>query len=187
MKIEIEIDIESIVRDEIRNYVRENIVINNVVGTETPKAISAIQGDSVVVNVTEKDLDVPTWEYAPKLGRRRNKTEIALHEKELELGRNLTPEEKGQIDAGVELDSEKEAKAKEDAKKKARIDEIAEEATEAAARELAEEAEFKDAMIASIDVDPPSDVDEVTDTLMPGESEETIPETEEIKTDSLFS
>ena len=175
MKIEIEIDIESIVRDEIRNYVRENIVINNVVGTETPKAISAIQGDSVVVNVTEKDLDVPTWEYAPKLGRRRNKTEIALHEKELELGRNLTPEEKGQIDAGVELDSEKEAKAKEDAKKKARIDEIA------------EEAEFKDAMIASIDVDPPSDVDEVTDTLMPGESEETIPETEEIKTDSLFS
>lgn len=180
MKIEIEIDIESIVRDEIRNYVRENIVINNVIGTETPRATNAIQGDSVVVNITEEDLDVPMWEYAPKLGRRRNKTEIALHEKELELGRNLTPEEKGQIDASIELDNEKEAKAKEAAKKKARIDEIAEEATEAAAKELAEEAK-------SMDVDPPSDVDEVTDTLMPGEVEETIPETEDIKTDSLFS
>ena len=183
MKIEIEIDIEAIVRDEIRNYVRENIVINNIIGTEAPKTVNAIQGDSVVVDVTEEDLDIPVWEYAPKLGRRRNKTEIALHEKELELGRTLTPEEKGQIDASVELDSEKEAKAKEDAKKKARIDEIAEEATEAAARELAEEADFDDAMIASVD----SNTDEVEDTLMPGESEETIPETEEVKTDSLFS
>lgn len=184
MKIEIEIDIEAIVRDEIRNYVRENIVINNVIGvayTEVPETVSTIQGDTVIVNVTEEDLSIPMWEYAPKLGRRRNKTEIALHEKELELGRILTPEEKGQIDAGVELDNEKEAKAKEDAKNKARIAEIAEEATEAAAKELAEEAEV--AEVASLD----SSDDEVEDTLMPGESEETIPETEEVKTDSLFS
>ena len=183
MKIEIEIDIEAIVRDEIRNYVRENIVINNAPGTKAPETVIAIQGDAVTVNVTEEDLNIPVWEYAPVVGRRRNKTEIALHTKELELGRTLTPEEKGQIDASIELNDEKEAKAKKDAKKKARINEIAEEATEAAAKELAEEAET--ALDAQLEFD--AGDDGVEDTIMPGESEETIPEAEEVNTDSLFS
>jgi hypothetical protein len=192
MKIEINIDVEAIVRDAINSYVRENITINNVAGAPTQVTTDTAEDpSSVVVTLKSAVPSVQTataiWEYAPKLGRRRNKTEIALHEKELELGRILTPEEKGQIDATVELADESEAKAKAETKQKARIDEMTAEATEAATKELAEEAETASEDAPSALFDEPED-DGIEDTIMPGETaEETIPKADDLKLNSLFS
>jgi hypothetical protein len=216
MKIEIELDIKKIVREEICKYVRDNLVITDAVTamatamdkiwSEDATATPAMT-DSVEVTLTTTEAPVSAgvaYEYAPKLGRRRNKTEIAMHDKELELGRILTPEEKGQIDANFEIDDEKQAKAKEATKKKAHIDEIAAEGMAAAAKELAEEA---DAVTSSDGIDslPESILDAAesfdtiltltsieedtnADEVMPGEEEEaTIPNTEEVSIpDSLF-
>ena len=199
MKIEIDIDIESMVKEAIKAEITK---------TTTPTTIS----DNVVVqlntptkpqSVPNSELLVQPWEFSPKIGRRRNKTEIAMHDKELELGRILTPEEKGQIDANFEIDDEKQAKAKEDTKKKAHIDEIAAEGMAAAAKELAEEAdavtssdgidslpesildaaESFDTILTLTSIEEDTNVDEV----MPGEEEATIPNTEEVSIpDSLF-
>jgi hypothetical protein len=196
MKIEIDIDIESMVKEAIKAEITK---------TTTPTTIS----DNVVVQLNTPTKPQPVsnveWEYAPQLGKRRNKTEQALHNKELELGRILTPEEKGKIDAYVELDDEAKAKAKEATKKKAHIDEIAAEGMAAAAKELAAEA---DAVTSSDGIDslPESILDAAesfdtiltltsteedtnVDEVMPGEEEEeTIPKTEEVSTPgSLFT
>lgn len=212
MKIEINIDVEAIVREEIRTYVRENITINNVAGASTTVVTeqTAEADEGVVVTLksavpsiektnTQLGYALKTeWEYAPKIGRRRNKTEIALHEKELELGRTLTPEEKGKIDANVELADESEAKAKADTKNQARINKIAAEATDAAAKELAEEATQETPEVVTepsegVAENNPSALfaepadDGIVDTVMPGEAKETIPPTEDLKLSSLFS
>lgn len=144
MKIVIELDIEDIVRQEIRTYVRENIVITNVAGsTGTVAATDAIEVTVTQAVETPTTNPVPTegvvWEYGPRIGKRRSKAEIALHEKELALGRNLTPEEKGEQEAHIELNEEAQQKAKEDTKNKARIDSIVEEVSAEAAEELAQE------------------------------------------------
>jgi len=149
MEIKINIDIEAIVREEIRQYVREHIVINNVnevdlvslnedlVKTAKPPAIRT---PSKLTRSAVPPVGV-RWEYAAQSGKRRTPEDIALHEQEIQLGRNLTPEEKGQAKAFVELDETAEAKAKEDTIKKVRIDALAEEGMEAAAQELAKEEE----------------------------------------------
>ncbi len=188
MNITINLNLSEILsKSELRNFVLNILPI--------------LQDNGVAPSpeVTTPTPDVE-WEYAPKLGKRRNKTEQALHEKEIELGRLLTPEEKGEIDAYAEIDEEKEAKAKEDTKKKVRIDEIAEEANEAAAKELAEEAKQSiEGPDTPDDPEPPVDAvtssdgindledDGIEDTVMPGEAEATIPKTEEVSTQSLFS
>ena len=144
MKIEINIDIEDIVRQEIRTFIQEHLVINNVVNSVRSESKAALN-DDVVVTLHSGDSvpNIPSsnvsngfvGEYAPRVGKRRSKAEISMHELELELERVLTPEE---------------AKAKEDTITKARIDSIAAEATKAAAEELAEEA---DAVTDSDDAD----------------------------------
>ena len=127
MKIEINIDVEAIVREEIRAYVRENLVINNIatdgnytvngMGVHAPLSNGDLEHqaqseDPDTLVVTSKSA-VPSlqptkgiWEYAPKLGRRRNKAEIAMHKLELEKGRVLTPAEKGETEAIVEVGDE---------------------------------------------------------------------------------
>lgn len=130
------------------------VLVSGIATIQTPTEISASVGstnDTVAVTVTPKIDATPTppkavadpnvsYEYAPKPGRRRSKTDIAMHELEIEHGRRLTPTEKGEVEAIMELGEEEQEAAKVAAKKKARIDKIAAEATQAAAAELAQEA-----------------------------------------------
>lgn len=169
--------------------------------------------DEVLVTITKAEAVMAPdggWEFAPRLGRRRSKVEIKMHDKELELGRLLTPVEKGEADAHVELDEEAQAKAKEDTRKKIRIDAIADEANEAAAKELAAEAETADmATDAPEEPELPFEAPEATteespvdtflasedntdngpDEIMPGETAEAeIPKADNLdKVSSLFS
>ena len=113
MKIEIDIDIESIVKEALKQQSEETISIP----IETSNSRSK-------------------WEYGRKNGRRRTPEEMILHELEKEKGRRLTPEEKGEAKAKVEIDESTENKAKEDALKKARIDDLTAEGLKAAEREL---------------------------------------------------
>ena len=64
---------------------------------------------------------------------------MALHDLEREKGRRLTPEEKGEAKAKVEMDETTENTIKEQVIKKAHIDKIVAEGTAAASKELAEE------------------------------------------------
>lgn len=125
MKIEINIDIEAIVREEIRNYIRENIVINSVKTSADVATISAILEEDKSATSTEEFVG----KYAKVPNKRRSKLEIAFNEKEIELGRYLTPEEEGEIEATMEYELEKKAQARDTAKKKAHYQEIAEEVT----------------------------------------------------------
>ena len=117
MKIEIDIDIESIVKAALKKQQSEDII-----PTET-----------TTTNNRSK------WEYGRKNNRRRTPEEMALHKLEQEKGRRLTPEEKGEAKAVIQIDTTTENKVKEAAIKKDRIDKIAAEGMAAASKELAEE------------------------------------------------
>ena len=143
MKIEIDIDIESIVREALKKKQSEEVV--------------SIPVEATTTNSRSK------WEYGRKNGRRRTTEEMALHDLEREKGRRLTPEEKGEIKAKVQIDETTENKIKEAIIKKDRIDKIAAEGIAAATKELIEESE-----------------DIIHD-------KETIPQTEKLDTNSLFT
>ena len=115
MKIEIDIDIESIVKEALKK--------------ETEDTIPA----EVTSNSRSK------WEYGRRNGRRRTTEEMALHKLEKEKGRLLTPEEKGEAKAVIQIDTTTENEAKEAAIKKAHIDNLTAEGMAAASKELAEE------------------------------------------------
>jgi hypothetical protein len=169
VKIEIEIDIESIVREEIREYVKNNIVIHNTTGgivLPGEPALEAPNGAPLVVSN-----EIIEWEFSPKPGRRRSKEEIALHELELKHNRLLTPEEKGVAKAAVEIDETTESKAKEGAINKDRIDKMANEGMNAASKEIAEE-ESKS---------PKEEYSNPTQT-----EEATIPKADDIDLNSMF-
>jgi len=154
--MKINLNIEAIVREEVRNFIRETLVMNNV------------SGDKVEVTINAKRMthsgEASKWEYGRKNGRRRTTEEIALHKLEKKHGRLLTPEEKGEAKALVQIDETTEKKAKENTLTKIRIDDMVTEGVAAASKELAEE-ELKG----------PQDQEEAT-----------IPKAEELKTDSLF-
>ena len=125
-----DIDIEGIVREEIRNLIREqlNITTDSVRVTVKPKR-----------TISKRNEPDNGWEFIGIKGKRRTTTEMALHKLEKEKGRRLTPEEKGQAKALVEMDETTENEVKEATIKKARINEIAAEGMAAASKELAEE------------------------------------------------
>ena len=116
MKIEIDIDIESIVREALKKKQSEDIIPIETTTNSRSK-----------------------WEYGRKNGRRRTVEEMALHDLEIEKGRRLTPEEKGEAKALVEIDETTENQVKEDTIKKIHIDSITAEGMAAASKELAEE------------------------------------------------
>ena len=101
MKIEIDIDIESIVREALKKKQSEEVV--------------SIPVEATTTNSRSK------WEYGRKNGRRRTTEEMALHDLEREKGRRLTPEEKGEIKAKVQIDETTENKIKEAIIKKSRL------------------------------------------------------------------
>ena len=147
MKIEIDIDIESIVREALKKKQSEDI----------------IPVETTTTNSRSK------WEYGRRNGRRRTTEEMALHDLEREKGRRLTPEEKGEAKALVEIDETTENTIKEKVIKKAHIDKIVAEGTAAASKELAEE-EHEEHELMHKEV-----------------QEATIPKTEKLDTNSLFS
>ena len=172
MKIEIHLDIESIVREALRN---DTLTGNITVNTKTN---------------TKGSSDKVIWEFAPKSGRRRNVAEIAMHELELKHGRLLTPEEKGETKAFIQVDEDTELKAKEDTLTKIRIDGMVTEGLAAASKELAEEEKDpggpQDLLPEGYPINPLEDVLEDNLNRDLGEKEATIPKAEELKTDSLF-
>ena len=118
MKIEIDIDIESIVREALKNYQSEGVISAPIEATTNSKS---------------------KWEFSRRNGRRRTPEEMALHDLEREKGRRLTPEEKGEAKALVEIDTTTENQIKEATIKKVRIDTMTAEGMAAASKELAEE------------------------------------------------
>lgn len=122
MKIEIDIDVESIVREALKKKQSEQIA-------SAPVEAPPVNGKS-------------KWEYGRVSGKRRTTEELALHEAEKKLKRRLTPEEKGEIKAKVHIDETTENKIKEAVIKKDRIEKIAAEGMAAATKELKEEKEI---------------------------------------------
>ena len=152
MKIEIDIDIESIVKAALKKQQSEDII-----PTET-----------TTTNNRSK------WEYGRKNNRRRTPEEMALHKLEQEKGRRLTPEEKGEAKATIQIATTTENEVKEAAIKKDRIDKIAAEGMAAASKELAEEEEEEELLSGAYPENPIK-------------SEATIPETKDLKNlNSLF-
>jgi len=126
------IDIEDLVREEIRNLIREQLNIGKVVKEYRENTKPAI------FQTEESKYE---YEFPPEGKTRRNAEEMALHKQEKILERRLTPEEKGEVKAKLHMDDSAENEAKEEAIKKARIDKIASEGMAAANKELAEEAQ----------------------------------------------
>ena len=181
MKIEIEIDVETLVREGIKEYIKENLIIHDVssgvpIGETIPTVTfgqqTAVFGKEAVDNVAVAINKQIAWEFSPRPGRRRSKEEIALHELELKHNRLLTPEEKGEAKAVVQIDETAEATAKETALNKNRIDGIAKEGMDAASEELAQEEESK------------SPKEEYSNP--PQEAEATIPKADELNIESMF-
>jgi len=160
MKIEINLDIEAIVREAIRNNAPASNVIINAKSNN---------------NKNSKGI---AWEFASQPGRRRTTEEMALHVLEKKHGRLLTPEEKGEAKALVEIDETAENRAKEDTIKKVHIDNITAEGMAAASKELAEEAQNTE----GVEVKDEKIIDSE------GSGEAKIPKTEDLGTlNSLFS
>ena len=126
MKIEIDIDLESIVVEALKKKEIADIYVPPI---EVP-----LPGST---QVTLRDNH--KWEYGRRPGKRRTAEEVELHRLEKEKGEALTPEEKGEARAKIQMDETAENKAKDAAIKKARIENIAAEGMAAASKELAEE------------------------------------------------
>ena len=160
MKIEIDIDIESIVREALKKQQSEDMLPTPVEATTNSRS---------------------KWEYSRRNGRRRTVEEMALHDLEKEKGRRLTPEEKGEAKAVIHIDEATENTIKEAAIKKNRIDKIAAEGMAAATKELAEEEDGAEPKILYI----PDISQNITKKEEVKEAE--IPKTEKLDTNSLFS
>ena len=181
MKIEIDIDIESIVIEALKKK------------QETPKVKTEdVQTTTTGRYYTAKE-KATAWEFGPRSGHRRTAEERAMHTLERKYGRVLTPEEKGEARALIQIDTTAENKAKEDTIKKIRIDGITAEGMAAASKELAEETKEQHDIVTRVqegmdkhDVDGESAG--LNSLIVKEEFEATIPEAKDLKSiDSLFS
>ena len=94
MKLVINVDIEQIVKEEVRAYVRDNIEITTAAGNVTP-----------INNVPQPTPDNEQqfeYEYSPVSGKRRSKCEIVMHKEEVRLRRVLLDYEKATIQKGYD-------------------------------------------------------------------------------------
>jgi hypothetical protein len=94
MKIVINVDIEQIVKEEVRAYVRENIEI-------TTAASNVIPINNVPQPTPDNEQQLE-YEYSPISGKRRSKCEIVMHKEEVRLNRVLLDYEKAMIQTGYE-------------------------------------------------------------------------------------
>ena len=169
MKIEIDIDLESIVVEALKKKEIADIYVPPIeveIPSSYPPSISDIKNS------------ISKWEYGRRPGKRRTAEEVELHRLEKEKGKALTPEEKGEARAKIQMDETAENKAKDAAIKKARIENIAAEGMAAASKELAEEAQNTDGLGIGHQ--------EITDSAASDEAE--IPKTESLNIpNSLFT
>ena len=160
MKIEIDIDIESIIIEALKKKEIADIYVPPI-EVEIP-SISDIKNS------------ISKWEYGRRPGKRRTAEEVELHRLEKEKGESLTPEEKGEARAKIQMDETAENNAKDAAIKKARIENIAAEGMAAASKELAEERD--------------DNITRVQEGMDKHDIENEIPKAESINTpNSLFS
>jgi len=176
MKIEIDIDIESIVIEALKKKQEKE---------ETPKvwveAVQKVQPSTSGRYYTAKE-KATAWEFGPKSGHRRTAEERAMHELERKHGRVLTPEEKGTAKGLVQIEETIELKAKEDTITKVRIDAIVAEGMAAATKEIAEEERRDPDSVNGNGV-----MDKEEDNIKE-EPEATIPKTKDLgNLNSLFS
>ena len=94
MKLVINVDIEQIVKEEVRAYVRDNIEITTAAGNITP-----INNVPQPTPDNEQQLE---YEYSPISGKRRSKCEIVMHKEETRLRRVLLDYEKATIQKGYD-------------------------------------------------------------------------------------
>lgn len=92
MKLVINVDIEQIVKEEVRAYVRENIEI-------TPAAGSIAPINNVPQPTPDSEQQIE-YEYSPISGKRRSKCEMVMHKEEVRLNRTLLDYEKATIQTG---------------------------------------------------------------------------------------
>ena len=175
MKIEIDIDIESIVKEALKKKKEE----------EPPKvwteAVQRVKPATSGRYYSARERAI-AWEFGPKSGHRRTAEERAMHALEREHGRVLTPEEKGEARALLQINETTENEVKEAAIKKDRIDKIVAEGTAAASKELAKEEQQEHELIHK-------EVQEGADKpdRIPGTIEATIPETKDLQNlNSIF-
>lgn len=95
MKIVINIDVEQIVKEEVRAYVRDNIEITTAAGNVTP-----INNVPQPTPDNEQPFEPVNYEYSPISGKRRSKCEIIMHKEEIRLRRVLLDYEKATIQTG---------------------------------------------------------------------------------------
>ena len=92
MKLVINVDIEQIVKEEVRAYVRDNIEITSAAGN-----ITSINNVPQPTPDNEQQFE---YEYSPVSGKRRSKCEIVMHKEEVRLNRILLDYEKATIQKG---------------------------------------------------------------------------------------
>ena len=95
MKLVINVDIEQIVKEEVRAYVRDNIEITTAAGNATP-----INNVLQPTPDSEQPFGPVNYEYSPISGKRRSKCEIVMHKEEIRLSRVLLDYEKATIQTG---------------------------------------------------------------------------------------
>jgi hypothetical protein len=113
MKLIIEASTEDII-DIIHGLKIDEIVI-------TAPSSDELETVRKSTSYSESETDEFVSQYAAVPGRRRSKLEMAKCDKEEELGRFLTPEEEGAIEADFEDEVSRKEEAKERAKAQARI------------------------------------------------------------------
>ena len=94
MKLVINVDIEQIVKEEVRAYVRDNIEITSAAGN-----ITSINNVPQPTPDNEQQFE---YEYSPVSGKRRSKCEIVMHKEEIRLRRVLLDYEKATIQKGYD-------------------------------------------------------------------------------------
>lgn len=94
MKLIINVDIEQIVKEEVRAYVRDNIEITSAAGN-----ITSINNVRQPTSDNEQQFE---YEYSPVSGKRRSKCEIVMHKEEVRLRRVLLDYEKATIQKGYD-------------------------------------------------------------------------------------
>jgi hypothetical protein len=97
MKLVINVDIEQIVKEEVRAYVRDNIEITTAAGNATP-----INNVPQPTPDNRQQFEPVNYEYSPISGKRRSKCEIVMHKEEIRLRRVLLDYEKATIQKGYD-------------------------------------------------------------------------------------
>ncbi|MEA2037108.1 MAG: hypothetical protein U9O94_06340 [Nanoarchaeota archaeon] len=145
--------------------------------------LSAVEDTSPIVEESlpkQKEPSVqannPEYDYAPLPNKRRNKTQIALHERELEFQRKLTPEEVGTYTAQLEMLEKTTEQARVDATNKLKAENTANKLLENVNKEETDHTLKSSDLFPDVPAEPEAEVepDSLEDVL--SNREERVPE-----------